>query len=290
MGCPSGLVELAVAWAPGTPPSVRPRSLPATLTPFRGDPIRLAPVLEYPSAVDRAATAPGCFTGTAPAATMPLAGRRRAREGRDRESRLRRAHHGLGPEIEPLDRPHGTRTDVKGIRVFTYPKVIFMFPTLIVALICGFGMMIDRRPDRSRAQGRETAGRSRPARRTPTPAAPRARPVQDAGEPLRRALPGRLRLQPADHGDRLPPVHDHRRGAAGRVPRLLLPLDRGGLRRRADARGAGADGEHLRRRQRRVLLPDRGDHGASSWRSSTRPGTSTTGRSCPTRSSTTTAR
>ena len=35
---------------------------------------------------------------------------------------------------------HGTRIDVKGIRVFTYPKVIFMFPTLIVALICGIGM------------------------------------------------------------------------------------------------------------------------------------------------------
>jgi hypothetical protein len=37
---------------------------------------------------------------------------------------------------------HVTRTDVKGIRVFTYPKVIFMFPTLIVALICGMGMRV----------------------------------------------------------------------------------------------------------------------------------------------------
>lgn len=36
----------------------------------------------------------------------------------------------------------GPRTDVKGIRVFTYPKVIFMFPTLIVALICGVGMKV----------------------------------------------------------------------------------------------------------------------------------------------------
>ena len=34
------------------------------------------------------------------------------------------------------------RVENQGIRVFTYPKVIFMFPTLIVALICGLGMWI----------------------------------------------------------------------------------------------------------------------------------------------------
>jgi len=34
------------------------------------------------------------------------------------------------------------RQDVKGIRIFTYPKVIFMFPTLIVAIICGVGMWV----------------------------------------------------------------------------------------------------------------------------------------------------
>lgn len=32
--------------------------------------------------------------------------------------------------------------DVKGIRVFTYPKVIYIFPTMIVALICGIGMSV----------------------------------------------------------------------------------------------------------------------------------------------------
>jgi len=36
--------------------------------------------------------------------------------------------------------PSQMRTENKGIRIFTYPKVIFMFPTLIVALICGLGM------------------------------------------------------------------------------------------------------------------------------------------------------
>jgi hypothetical protein len=29
----------------------------------------------------------------------------------------------------------------KGLRIFTYPKVVFMYPTMIVALICGFGML-----------------------------------------------------------------------------------------------------------------------------------------------------
>lgn len=32
----------------------------------------------------------------------------------------------------------------KGVRIFTYPKIIFIFPTLIMSLICGIGMwMID---------------------------------------------------------------------------------------------------------------------------------------------------
>ncbi|MCA1685089.1 MAG: hypothetical protein LC745_03725 [Planctomycetia bacterium] len=44
------------------------------------------------------------------------------------------------PKSNPPLVTHGTRTDVKGIRVFTYPKVIFMFPTMIVALICAVGM------------------------------------------------------------------------------------------------------------------------------------------------------
>jgi hypothetical protein len=43
--------------------------------------------------------------------------------------------------------------DVKGIRLFSYPKVIYIFPTMIVALICGFGMwwIRDRTEDPTRA-------------------------------------------------------------------------------------------------------------------------------------------
>ena len=40
-----------------------------------------------------------------------------------------------GPGALPVHRE-------KGIRVFMWPKVIFLYPTAIVALICGFGMML----------------------------------------------------------------------------------------------------------------------------------------------------
>ena len=30
----------------------------------------------------------------------------------------------------------------KGIRIFTYPKVIFIFPTLVAAIICAIGMVL----------------------------------------------------------------------------------------------------------------------------------------------------
>ena len=48
----------------------------------------------------------------------------------------------LDPKSNPPARSsHSTRMDVNGIRIFTYPKVIYIFPTMIVALICGIGMM-----------------------------------------------------------------------------------------------------------------------------------------------------
>ena len=32
----------------------------------------------------------------------------------------------------------------KGVRIFTYPKIIFIFPTLIMAVICWVGMYLIR--------------------------------------------------------------------------------------------------------------------------------------------------
>src|SRR5581483_5886967 len=42
------------------------------------------------------------------------------------------------PKVTPANDP----ILVKGIRVFTYPKLIFIFPTFLTALICGTFMMV----------------------------------------------------------------------------------------------------------------------------------------------------
>lgn len=46
------------------------------------------------------------------------------------------------PNAPESARSRTSTIDVKGIRIFTYPKVIYIFPTLIVALICGIGMKV----------------------------------------------------------------------------------------------------------------------------------------------------
>jgi hypothetical protein len=43
------------------------------------------------------------------------------------------------PKLTPSNKDT-TGVSYKGIRIFKYPKVIFMFPTMLVALICGIGM------------------------------------------------------------------------------------------------------------------------------------------------------
>src|SRR5262245_11960862 len=46
----------------------------------------------------------------------------------------------LDPKSTPTPTP--STPDAKGIRIFTYPKTIFIFPTLIAALLCGIGMKL----------------------------------------------------------------------------------------------------------------------------------------------------
>ena len=43
---------------------------------------------------------------------------------------------------QPPSTPRPVKQRDQGIRIFSYPKVIFIFPTLIVALICGTGMAL----------------------------------------------------------------------------------------------------------------------------------------------------
>jgi hypothetical protein len=45
-------------------------------------------------------------------------------------------------QTKPSPGSHGAHHD-KGIRIFTWPKVIFLYPTAIVSLVCALGMMID---------------------------------------------------------------------------------------------------------------------------------------------------
>ena len=53
-----------------------------------------------------------------------------------------------------------TRSREKGMLIFTYPKVIFIFPTLIVALVCGVGMSLihDDTADPQKARATLRAG------------------------------------------------------------------------------------------------------------------------------------
>jgi hypothetical protein len=43
---------------------------------------------------------------------------------------------------DPKATPAQDRPLVKGIRIFTYPKLIFIFPTMVIALLCGVGMTL----------------------------------------------------------------------------------------------------------------------------------------------------
>ena len=52
--------------------------------------------------------------------------------------------------------------EVKSVRIFSYPKIIFIWPTMVFALICGIGMLIVG-PDEPVAD--PPARRRRPSRR-----------------------------------------------------------------------------------------------------------------------------
>jgi hypothetical protein len=63
----------------------------------------------------------------------------------------------------------------KGIRIFSYPKIIFLFPTLIISLICSIAMWStgDRPADQRKAEAAARAGRTAEAviaAAAPTPA------------------------------------------------------------------------------------------------------------------------
>jgi hypothetical protein len=46
------------------------------------------------------------------------------------------------PKATPVPEPSMVKHRDQGIRIFTYPKLIFIFPTLVASLICGIGMTL----------------------------------------------------------------------------------------------------------------------------------------------------
>jgi hypothetical protein len=50
------------------------------------------------------------------------------------------------PKAEPVTVPPTTANSpvpgIKGVRIFTYPKIIFFLPTLLASLVCGTGMLL----------------------------------------------------------------------------------------------------------------------------------------------------
>jgi hypothetical protein len=59
---------------------------------------------------------------------------------------------------DPKPTPPPVKQRVLGIRIFTYPKVIFIFPTLVAALICAVGMkIVERRESHDAAQSQPVA-------------------------------------------------------------------------------------------------------------------------------------
>jgi hypothetical protein len=69
---------------------------------------------------------------------------------------------GSEPTAKPTESASSktARMEVKGIRIFSYPKVIYLFPTLVVALICGIAMTVisDRTEDPTKAPAAAQAG------------------------------------------------------------------------------------------------------------------------------------
>jgi hypothetical protein len=48
----------------------------------------------------------------------------------------------LDPKSTTAPSPAPLPQGGKGVRIFTYPKIIFIFPTMIVSFICGIGMLL----------------------------------------------------------------------------------------------------------------------------------------------------
>jgi hypothetical protein len=69
------------------------------------------------------------------------------------------------PKATPVPESRAVVHREQGIKVFTYPKLIFIFPTMVTALLCGIGMSLigDRIEDPLKKPAVVKAGEARPA-------------------------------------------------------------------------------------------------------------------------------
>jgi hypothetical protein len=69
------------------------------------------------------------------------------------------------PKATPVPESRAVKHRDQGIRIFTYPKLIFIFPTMVTALICGLGMTLigDRTADPLKKPAVVKAGEAQPA-------------------------------------------------------------------------------------------------------------------------------
>jgi hypothetical protein len=74
-------------------------------------------------------------------------------------------------EASPPPEPKTPSRKERGILIFTYPKIIFIFPTLLIALICWVGMLVS---------GDHTEYTKKTAANEPVAAAPTAEPATPA--------------------------------------------------------------------------------------------------------------
>ena len=83
------------------------------------------------------------------------------------------------PTTPPGSSATAPRRD-KGIRIFFYPKIIFLLPTLIVAIICWLGMWVirDRTENPNKRAPQQVSAKGAPAVAAATPAEP-VRPASD---------------------------------------------------------------------------------------------------------------
>jgi hypothetical protein len=81
---------------------------------------------------------------------------------------------------KPTPAPDAASNRPRGVKIFTYPKVIYMYPSGIMALICGFAMLfMETDPKAAEAKDADKAAAVQAAAEVPATPAEAAAPAED---------------------------------------------------------------------------------------------------------------